>query len=78
MRTKCVEQEELHRSSLVPFHVTRSAYNFEEVVQGVAVEFEVQFLHDDQLHPVHITSREAAAVVLHHGSKDCVHRLYIQ
>lgn len=51
------------------------AYNFEEVVECVAVEFEVQFLCDDKFHPVYITSRELAVVVLHHDRQNSVHRL---
>jgi hypothetical protein len=52
-----------------------STYDLEEVVQGVAIEFEVQFLRDHQLHPVNITCRKLAAVVLHHGRQNGVHRL---
>ena len=66
-------------SQLVNYHSLAcrsfSTYNFEEVVQCVAVEFEIQFLRDDKFHPVHITSRELAVVVLHHGYQNDVHRL---
>ncbi len=53
-------------------------HQFEEVVQRVVVQFEVQLLHDDQLHPVHIPGGELAAIIQHHGTKNCVQALIQQ
>ena len=43
-------------------------YYFEEVIECVAVEFKVQFLHDNQFHSMDVPWGKLTVVVLDHGN----------
>ena len=57
------------------YNKTSRTYDLEEVVGRVVVEFEVQLLDDDQLHPVDVPHGELTVVVSHHSRENRVHTL---